>query len=267
MNPFFNEELRDGDHITECGSSMLADNYNMDNQRTHSECSFDSVEDGRFIRSSTSISDHDLEHFHEAGMIVDERNTSSVALVEPALTRDRLATAVLHPPKSRFAEAEDEKRPDSSNQSRASSVSCLLYDDRIAKAATSDLLADEYPLPKIQGPLWYNRLRYHYLSVRLLHHGRHRPSSSYGRHELTSLDHAQMYVRLHIIVLLINLGAIIPVAIGSQRGKPTFTHQDASTAFAANMFVIFLTRNEHFINTLFHIFRGLNRVSNITSIR
>lgn len=159
-------------------------------------------------------------------MVTDsEQAPLDVAMLKPVVTRDDLST------KTYLAESTATKEDDNHSErssSRSRSDAGLMYEDRIAKAETLDLLADEYPLPSLQGPRWYNRLRYHYLS---------------------------MYVRLHIIVLLANIGALLPMAIGSQRSKPEFTYQDASTAFAANMFVIFLTRNEHFINTLFHVFR------------
>lgn len=228
MNAYAREEFQVGEYLTTQEIPLLEGSFEMEDRRTSSESSLERAEQKASAGSSLHMSEHDRSMSREGNMIIDERNTSSVALLEPALTRDLLATSVLHPPRSRSTEGADDSRPDSRNKSSSSSISCLLYDDRIANATTLDMLAEEYPLPKIQGPRWYNRLRYHYLS---------------------------MYVRLHIIVLIINIAALIPIAIGSQRSKPTFTHQDASTAFAANMFVIFLTRNEHFINTLFHIFR------------
>lgn len=142
--------------------------------------------------------------------IEHEQVPSHVATLETALTREMLELPLLHNYNSRTTE-EDQKRLQTSSGGSTISDYGLLYEDRIAKAATLDLLADEYPLPKIQGPRWYNRLRYHHLS---------------------------MYARLHIIVLLANFGTLIPMAAESQRKSPNFTYQDASTAFAGESTVI-----------------------------
>lgn len=225
MNPFANDESGEGKYLMIQGKSSREGSFELSDWRAPSKSSSE-MADRETLGADGLIPMQDRPTSREGELVEHERNISSVALLEPVLTREALVDPGLHPSGTHIKGGGS--RPTSSRGSSSSSDSGLLYEDRIAKAETLDLLADEYPLPSIQGPQWYNRLRYHYLS---------------------------MYVRLHIIVLLANIGTLIFIAVGSQRNSPTYSYQDASTAFAVNMFVIFLTRNEHFINTLFHIFR------------
>lgn len=185
MNPHVHQhqELRNGNYSLELTRkrSSIDGSLDMAEQRTFSESRIRTTEDQTSNRSSVSISEHGRTSIQESSssMLMHERNTSSVALLPPVLTRDLLATSAVRPPRSRSveggddvrpprsrsAEGGDDARPDPVNPSGSTFISCSLYDDRIAKAETLDLLAEEYPLPKIQGPRWYNRLRYHYLSV------------------------------------------------------------------------------------------------------
>lgn len=244
MNQVVDREFREDDYFMARGTTSCADTSQMEDWITPSERRVELAEaniklaeankemaEARGCDASGPLPVYDRGSW-EGKMVVElERNKSSVALIEPAQSK-LFEKSDLQAPEVALIKG-DGGRPSASRGSSSSSDPGLLYEDRIAKAATLDLIVDENPLPKIQGPVWYNRLRYHYLS---------------------------MYVRLHIIVLLANIGTLIPMAIGSQRSTPTFTYKNASTAFAANIFVVFLTRNEHFINALFHTFRWFNPI-------
>ncbi|KAF2859775.1 hypothetical protein K470DRAFT_282507 [Piedraia hortae CBS 480.64] len=81
-------------------------------------------------------------------------------------------------------------------------------------------------MPAFTGNKWWKRQRYHVWSV---------------------------YRRLMVLVIAANFGAIVAMIVRCVRYPGTFTSAEASTAVGANLVAGILMRQEHVINTFFHI--------------
>lgn len=96
----------------------------------------------------------------------------------------------------------------------------------VATSHSLSTLLEEFPLPRQQGPQWYNRFRYGFFSL---------------------------YRRLFCLVVLANIATIAVMMVRISRHdnlwktKP-FTYSDATTAVGANLTAAVVLRKEHVIN-------------------
>ncbi|TKA24655.1 hypothetical protein B0A50_06415 [Salinomyces thailandicus] len=111
-------------------------------------------------------------------------------------------------------------------EARRSLVPTEIYAEKIATKEELQALQNLFPLPPVRGSPSRNRFRYKYLSC---------------------------YRELMVLVFAINIAAIIPMIICLRQNDRSFTYENAATATGANLLAAVMMRQEHVINTLFHL--------------